>query len=114
MRTFKNSRRWIAAMLVGVSCSLSAAAADAANKEVIRFRHPRSATVHLKDEKSARTYEQSLKNLGCDAALSGHAGHFDLSYQCSQWREANFESHDKAHQWETFLKKLGFETQHQH
>jgi len=68
----------------------------------------------LQDEKSAQNYVQSLKTLGCEAKVSGHAGHFDLSYQCSQWREASFDSHAKAHQWEGFLKSLGFETSHQH
>ena len=82
--------------------------------EVVKFRLPKEKTVHLKDESTAKSYAQSLKKLGCDHRLDGHAGHFDLTMNCPKWRDAEFPDHSAAHKWQDWLKSLGFETKHEH
>jgi hypothetical protein len=99
---------------VALLCSVSARVAYAADKTSIQYRLARKKTIHVDEEKTARSYEQSLKNLGCEVKLGGHGGHFDLTYRCPQWRRAEFDGHDAAHQWQNWLKKLGFETAHKH
>lgn len=69
--------------------------------------------MHL-DEKTAKSYDQSLKNLGCESKLGGDGGHFDVTYRCPQWRAKEFDGHEAAHKWEKWLKSLGFETGHAH
>ncbi len=94
--------------------SLAADAAHGAEKAVVQYRLAKQKTMHLDDEKTAKSYHQSLKNLGCESKLGGHGGHFDLTYRCPKWRQAEFDGHDAARQWQSWLKKLGFETAHKH
>ncbi len=104
-------------LIAVVSVFLGGVAADAAyaaEKVVVQYRLTKQKTTHLDDEKTARSYDQSLKNLGCESKLGGHGGHFDLTYRCPKWRQAEFDGHDAAHQWQKWLKKLGFETAHKH
>ena len=95
-------------------CSVSAKAAYAAEKASIQYRLVQQKTIHLNDGKIAKSYEQSLKKFGCEVKLGNHGGHFDLTYHCPKWRAAEFDGHDAAHQWQNWLKQLGFETAHSH
>ncbi len=104
----------VAAVVSVLFGTVAAGVASAAEKAVLQYRHTQQKTIHLDDEKTAKSYEQSLKNLGCESKLGGHDGHFDLTYRCPNWRAAEFESHDAAHQWQDWLKKLGFEINHKH
>ena len=94
--------------------SVKANTASAAEKTSIQYRLAKSKTIHLDDEKTAKSYVQSLKKLGCESKLGSHAGHYDLTYQCPKWRKAEFDGHDAAHKWQKWLKSLGFETKHAH
>ncbi len=85
-------------------------AAYAAEKAVVQYRLTKQRTMHLDDEKTARSYDRSLKRLGCESKLGGHGGHFDLTYRCPKWRAAEFDGHDAAHQWQNWLKTSGFDT----
>jgi hypothetical protein len=76
--------------------SVAADAANAAGKAVVQYRLTKQKTMHLDDEKTARSYDQSLKSLGCESKLSSHGGHFDLTYRCPKWRAAEFDGHDAA------------------
>ena len=87
---------------------------SAAAKELLKFRLPKASSVHLKDEATAKSYEKSLKALGVSSKLQGHDGHYDLSIQCPQWREAEFKTHAEVDKWSKWLSALGFETKHQH
>jgi hypothetical protein len=68
----------------------------------------------LDDKAIAQSYDRSLRRLGCEVRLNGHAAHYDLTYRCPKWRTAQFDNEDAAHQWQNWLKSLGFETAHQH
>ena len=94
--------------------SIAADAAYAAEKAVVQYRLTKQKTIHLDDEKTAKSYDQSLKDLGCERKLSGHKRYFDLTYRCPKWRQAEFDGHGAAHKWQNWLKKLGFETAHKH
>jgi hypothetical protein len=82
--------------------------------EVLRFRLPKPKSVHVKDETTAKSYDKSLKNLGVSSKIHSHDGHYDLSMQCPQWREAEFKTHAEVEKWDKWLVSLGFETKHQH
>ena len=82
--------------------------------ELLKFRLAKAKSVHLKDEATAKSYEKSLKSLGVSSKLHGHDGHFDLSFHCPQWLEAEFKSHAEVDKWGKWLSSLGFETKHQH
>ena len=86
----------------------------AAHQEIVAYRLVNAKTMHVDDAATARQYEAALKNLGCETRLDGHAGHFDLTYRCSQWQSAQFASHDAAHKWQHWLASLGFEVSHRH
>lgn len=78
--------------------------------EVLQFRLPETSTLHVKDEKTVREYEQRLLTLGCEAKVSKHFFHFDLIYQCPEWRSASFATRAEMSPWATFLAAMGFET----
>lgn len=88
--------------------------AEAATKEVVSFRLTEWKSVHMDDQKKAEGIIKTLKKIGCDATGHSHGDHFDIRYRCVNWRSISLESHAKAHEWETWLKKLKFETKHQH
>lgn len=82
--------------------------------ETLRFRLPKAKSIHVQDEATAKSYDKSLKTLGVASKLHGHDGHFDLSMQCPQWRQAEFGTHAEVEKWRKWLASLGFETTHQH
>jgi len=104
----------LAAVALGFLGSVAAHAASAPDKAVLRYRLAEQKTIHLDDEKKAKSYDQSLKKLGCESKLGGHGGHFDLTYRCPKWREVAFGGHDEAHRCQKWLQSLGFETGHAH
>jgi len=104
----------LAAVVSAFLGSVAADAVSAAEKAAVQYRLTKPKTIHLDDEKTARSYDQSLKKLGCESNLGGHGGHFDLTYRCPKWRQAEFDGHDAAHKWQKWLKSLGFETGHKH
>lgn len=104
----------LAAVALRFLGSVAADAANAADKAVIRYRLTEQKTIHLDDEKKAKSYDQSLEKLGCESKLGGHGGHFDLTYRCAKWRETAFDGHDEAHRCQKWLQSLGFETDHAH
>jgi hypothetical protein len=89
-------------------------AACAAEKAAVKYRLTKQKTVHLNDGKVAKGYDQLLKKFGCESKLGGHGGHYDLTYSCPKWREAEFDGHASAHKWQAWLQRLGFETTHKH
>ena len=111
------SKRRLIALLCGVVVwsLLAVGSLQAATpQEVLSYRLPKQRTAHLKDERAASSYRTSLEKLGCQVKVHGHAGHYDVSYHCPSWRQAEFDSHDAAHKWQKWLDSLGFETRHSH
>lgn len=104
----------LAAVALGFLGSVATHAANAPGKAVIRYRLAEQKTMHLDDEKKAKSYDQSLTKLGCESKLGGHGGHFDLTYRCPNWREVAFDGHDEAHRCQKWLQSLGFEIEHAH
>lgn len=104
----------VVAVFAVFSAGLTMSRAEAAEKAVVQYRLTKQKSMHLDSEKEAKSIQQSLKNLGCETKLGGHAGHFDLTYHCPKWRSAAFDGHDAAHKWQNWLKTLGFETGHKH
>ncbi len=114
MRTTITSFFTIAILMAVGSVAMTKQSAAAEHKEVVAYRLVQTKTMHLDDEPSAQQYRKTLLNLGCEARLSGHAGHFDLAYRCPEWESAQFASHQSAHKWERWLRSLGFEVVHRH
>jgi hypothetical protein len=88
--------------------------ARAAEREVVAYRLANWKTIHFDDSRRADIHVQTIKRLGCEVKSGDHGGHIDVSYRCTEWREISLDSHDKAHEWEGWLKASGFETRHQH
>lgn len=92
----------------------STTAVNAEEAAVVAYRLVNARTMHLDGEASARQYEQTFRQLGCEVQLNGHEGHFDVAYRCREWRKAQFADHASAHKWQDWLAALGFDVQHQH
>ncbi|MGC4005905.1 MAG: hypothetical protein QM811_23410 [Pirellulales bacterium] len=102
-------------LTLAVCCAfLCGSATFAAAKEALTFRCVQAKHMHDLDKKTAESYRDGLKKLGVDAKIEDHGNHVDLQFTCPDWREASFDTHERAHQWEAFLKKLGFEVKHDH
>lgn len=107
----------IRSFLVMLALSLTALSTSAVNAEeaaVVAYRLVNARTMHLDAEATARQYEQTFRQLGCEVQVNGHEGHFDLAYRCREWRKTQFADHASAHKWQDWLAALGFDVQHQH
>ena len=109
------NRRSFVALVVASSVGLCAGRTLVAKSvEVLEFKLGKTKTLHLHDEKMAKSYDKSFKILGVECRLHGHDDHFDLTVECPKWKRAEFASHAEVEKWEKWLKALGFETKHSH
>ena len=88
--------------------------AFAAEREIVKFRLTSWKAVHFDDAKSAKETHATLIKLGCEAKQEQHGGHIDVAFRCPRWRSVALKTHNEAHQWERWLKSLGFQTSHSH
>ena len=110
--------RMIAVAALVASVSLGGVLAPAAEpttgaKELVSYRLEKWKTTHSEGDKADKLVG-TLKKLRCEVKVGSHGGHTDVNYRCSKWQQLSLKSHEEAHQWESWLKKLGFETQHTH
>lgn len=106
-------RHFVSAIIAGCVVA-SHRRTDAKSVELLEFRLPKTKTVHLHDPKMAKSYDKSFKTLGITSKLHDHDGHFDLTFECPKWKQAEFATHAEVEKWQTWLKALGFETKHSH
>jgi hypothetical protein len=107
-------RSFVCALLAGGVGIATTRNLAAKSLEILEFRLPKTKTLHLHDEKMAKSYEKSFKTLGVVCRLHGHDDHFDLTVECPKWKKAEFATHADVEKWQTWLKALGFETKHSH
>ena len=88
--------------------------AQAANSELVHFRLTDWKSMHLHDAKQVQTLHETFTKIGCECKRESHGDHYDLKVRCIKWHSISFESHADAHKWEDWLKKVGFETHHEH
>jgi hypothetical protein len=86
----------------------------AENKEIVRYRLTKWKSVHTGKETDAKKMVATLKQLKCEYKMHQHGDHIDVIYRCPAWKQLSLKDHKTAHQWEAWLKKYGFETQHIH
>jgi len=106
----------VATLILSVSMGVllaRAAEPNTATKELISYRLEKWKTTHSEGDK-AEELIGTLKRLRCEVNVGSHGGHMDVNYRCPKWQQLALKSHEEAHQWESWLKKLGFETQHAH
>lgn len=93
----------------------SATAADPSNaaSEVVEYRLAAWKTTHAEGTQADKIVK-TLKTLRCEVKVGSHGGHTDVKYRCPKWQSLALKDHKTAHQWESWLKKYGFETKHKH
>lgn len=87
---------------------------SAASKEVVRYRLVDWRVVHTGKVEEAKKLAGTLTKLKCEVKQANHGNHIDIRYRCKDWKQLQLPTHASAHQWETWLKKYGFETVHEH
>jgi hypothetical protein len=80
----------------------------------VKFRLPAPRTFHLHDAQKADDIIQTMRMVGVEVTTSNHGDHLDATLRCDQWQTISLPNCDKAHGWQDWLKKHGFETQHSH
>jgi hypothetical protein len=93
----------------------SAPAAERSNAaaEVVAYRLASWKTTHAEGPQAEKLVK-TLKKLRCEVKVGSHGGHTDVKYRCEKWQSLALKDHQTAHQWESWLKKYGFETRHKH
>lgn len=106
------SRRfsWVFSLAAACWAAAMGGAANAAEREVLRFRLLKWKALHVDDANTAKSHLAMFKKIGCEAEQARHADHFDVKYRCAKWRQLSFRSHREAHQWAHWLDANGFET----
>lgn len=107
-------RTWIAAALLCAAVSLAPTPTQAADGFTVDFRLQQWRTMHFDDGVKAEKHLKTVKDLGGEAIKENHNGHVDVRYRCVAWKQMRVDSDDEAHQWERWLKSVGFETRHTH
>lgn len=103
-----------ALLIVGLALSLFSASTEAAEGFLVRFRLENWKSLHLNQQAEADEMLKQLQKLGIEAKQTPHNGHIDVVYRCPQWKALTTKTDEAAHQWENWLKKLGFQTDHKH
>lgn len=83
-------------------------------KEVVKYHLADWKNIHTKNNEEAEKLVKTFKTLKVETKVSDHGNHKDVKYRCPKWKQLTVKDHDTAHQWETWLKKLGFKTIHKH
>ena len=102
-----------AAVCAAMSLSVVATAADEV-EEIVKYQLADWKNIHTKDNAHADKLLKTFKTLQVETQVSDHGNHKDVKYRCPKWKQLKVKSHDVAHQWEKFLKSLGFKTEHKH
>ncbi|WP_139228645.1 hypothetical protein [Planctomicrobium piriforme] len=82
--------------------------------ETLAYRLPQWKEMHFDDAQKAEQHLQAVQKLGCEVRKDSHAGHTDVVYRCPDWKSINVANHDLAHQWEGWMKTMGFDYSHGH
>jgi hypothetical protein len=109
-----NRRSFGLSVIASALCLSTSAVVLAKSVELLEFKLAKVKTLHLHDEKMAKSYEKSFKTLGVSCHMHGHDDHFDLTVECPKWKRAEFASHAEVEKWQKWLNALGFETKHSH
>lgn len=88
--------------------------AGAEETEIVKYHLADWKNIHTKDNAHAEKLLKTFKTLQVETQVSDHGNHKDIKYRCPKWKQLKVKSHDVAHQWEKFLKSLGFKTEHNH
>ena len=103
----------VASMAIG-GLTATADGPQTASRELVQYRLEKWKTTHAEPGEKGEQMIATLKKLRCEVKVSSHGGHSDVSYRCPKWQELSLKSHKEAHGWESWLKKLGFQTKHAH
>jgi hypothetical protein len=109
--TMKRSLSLLAVLLL-MGASFPVQAADQPHS--IAFRLSEWRSLHFDHAAEAQQQLQTLKQLGCEAQATQHAGHVDVKFRAAKWTKVTLETDALADQWEKWLKTTGFETLHGH
>ena len=82
--------------------------------EIVKYHLADWKNIHTKNNEHADKLLKTFKTLQVETQVSDHGNHKDIKYRCPKWKQLKVKSHDVAHQWEKFLKGLGFKTEHKH
>ena len=88
-------------------------AVPAAAAELVEYRLAAWKTTHANGDQAEKLVS-TLKKLRCEVKVGSHGGHTDVTYRCEKWQSLELKDHKAAHQWESWLKRYGFETKHTH
>lgn len=99
-------------LLMGSMTALPAADSNA--KELVRYQLETWKAVHVDSADDVKKLVSTFKKLRCEVTTHSHGNHTDVRYRCPKWQELSTKDHETAHKWETWLKKYGFKTTHEH
>ena len=111
MKTFAVAFIIATASIIGTSAT--AAEPSNAASEVVEYRLAAWKTTHAEGAHADKLVK-TLKTLRCEVKVGSHGGHTDVKYRCEKWQSLALKDHKTAHQWESWLKKYGFQTKHVH
>ncbi|QDS91105.1 hypothetical protein EC9_53250 [Rosistilla ulvae] len=104
----------VATICVGLMATVGAEPVAAETKEVVKYQLLEWKNKHTKNNEDAEKLIKTFKMLKVETEVSDHGNHKDVKYRCPKWKQLTVKDHDTAHQWEAWLKKLGFKTIHEH
>ena len=80
----------------------------------VRLRMTTRKTIHARSAEQAQALKETYELIGCEVKINNHGNHIDVSFHCPKWNTIALPNSKVAHVWQDWLKKSGFETEHDH
>ena len=84
------------------------------SRPTVSYRLVTPRTVHLREADQVEEFMGTLRLLNASVSQNNHGNHIDATYSCQQWQTIELPTEQKAHEWQNWLQKAGFETNHTH
>lgn len=86
----------------------------AAGHEAVSYSLSKWVTQQHQTESAARSSAAVLRGLGCEVKEAPNGAMFEVSFRCPKEMSLQLTSHEVAHGWEAWLKRMGFQVRHEH
>ena len=80
----------------------------------VHVRMLRWRTLQARSNVQAQRLKNTYSLLGCEVRIDSHGDHIDVKFRCKDWCTIGLPNPETAHAWEDWLRKSGFEAQHDH
>lgn len=77
---------------------------------IVNFRQPEWQNFNARDQRQAQHTIETLQSIGIDATSAEAEGHFEVRFQCPNWKSIKVDTNQQLVQWQQYLDLIGIDT----